>query len=131
MPDESAALNERSLGRAVRNIKFLPFNSLFYSDAQVRGLNAREVFAEKSRYCRAGFQWYKNVIWVEKAFRWMIKIGIMRREVDGQGLTSQIRITPLGRAGIKRISLPEANEPPRRIDYFFHSIQTILINLND
>jgi hypothetical protein len=33
----------------------------------------------------------------EAHFQWMIKLGILRREVDGQGLTSRIRLTPMGR----------------------------------
>lgn len=32
----------------------------------------------------------------EAHFRWMIKLGILRREVDGQGLTDRVRLTPLG-----------------------------------
>ncbi len=29
--------------------------------------------------------------------RWLISVGVLRREVDGQGLTSRFRLTPLGR----------------------------------
>lgn len=32
----------------------------------------------------------------EAHFRWMIKCGVLRREVDGQGLTNRVRLTPLG-----------------------------------
>lgn len=32
----------------------------------------------------------------ESHFRWMIRLGVLRREVDGQGLTDRVRITPLG-----------------------------------
>ncbi len=28
---------------------------------------------------------------------WLIKVGLLRREVDGQGLTDSFRLTPLGR----------------------------------
>ncbi len=28
---------------------------------------------------------------------WLIKVGLLRREVDGQGLTDNFRLTPLGR----------------------------------
>ena len=33
----------------------------------------------------------------ENEFLKLIKIGVLRREVDGQGLTSKVRITPTGR----------------------------------
>ena len=34
---------------------------------------------------------------IENEFLRLIKIGVLRREVDGQGLTSKVRITPIGR----------------------------------
>lgn len=34
---------------------------------------------------------------VEERLVWLIKVGLLRREVDGQGLTDSFRLTPLGR----------------------------------
>ena len=34
---------------------------------------------------------------IENEFLKLIKIGVLRREVDGQGLTSRVRTTPIGR----------------------------------
>lgn len=33
----------------------------------------------------------------ESALRWLIAVGLLRREVDGQGITDSFRLTPLGR----------------------------------
>ncbi len=33
----------------------------------------------------------------ESYLMWLIKVGILRREVDGQGITDSFRLTPLGR----------------------------------
>ena len=33
----------------------------------------------------------------EKYLLWLIQVGVLRREVDGQGLTDSFRLTPLGR----------------------------------
>jgi hypothetical protein len=33
---------------------------------------------------------------VETATGWLIQVGMLRREVDGQGLTDSFRLTPLG-----------------------------------
>ena len=33
---------------------------------------------------------------VETATSWLIQVGMLRREVDGQGLTDSFRLTPLG-----------------------------------
>ena len=34
---------------------------------------------------------------VESHLIWLIKVGVLRREVDGQGITDSFRLTPLGR----------------------------------
>ena len=34
---------------------------------------------------------------VEDKLVWLINVGLLRREVDGQGLTDSFRLTPLGR----------------------------------
>jgi hypothetical protein len=33
----------------------------------------------------------------ENELLWLIQVGLLRREVDGQGLTDSFRVTPLGR----------------------------------
>ncbi len=51
--------------------------------------------------------WFSTSDAIEADFRWLITVGILRREVDGQGLTSKIRLTPLGRQILEN----EANLP--------------------
>ena len=55
-------------------------------------LASRQV-AERSDWCRRPCGEDK----VEDAFRWLIRLGVLRREVDGQGLTQRVRLTPMGR----------------------------------
>lgn len=38
----------------------------------------------------------------ESYLMWLIKVGILRREVDGQGLTDSFRLTPLGRQIVEK-----------------------------
>lgn len=47
----------------------------------------------------------------ESILLWLIQVGLLRREVDGQGITDSFRLTPLGRELLKKweergISLP-------------------------
>ena len=35
------------------------------------------------------------------SYVWLINVGLLRREVDGQGLTDSFRLTPLGRAIVR------------------------------
>ena len=83
--------------RVARSFRCLPFNSLFYMDALEKGLSAETVFRNGHRYAVIRRGWFKSSEGVEAAFRWLIKIGVLRREVDGQGLTSRVRLTPLAR----------------------------------
>lgn len=39
---------------------------------------------------------------VENALMWLIQVGVLRREVDGQGITDSFRLTPLGRQLIEQ-----------------------------
>ena len=97
-------IDNRSIRRAIRALRCLPFNSSFYFDAQNAGLSAEEVFNKIERYKLSGSKWFKYAHSVEDSFRWLIKIGVLRREVDGQGLTSKVRITPIGRQGLENSS---------------------------
>jgi hypothetical protein len=38
----------------------------------------------------------------ERSLLWLIKVGLLRREVDGQGLTDSFRLTPLGRSLVEQ-----------------------------
>jgi hypothetical protein len=38
----------------------------------------------------------------ETALLWLIQVGLLRREVDGQGITDSFRLTPLGRQLVEK-----------------------------
>jgi hypothetical protein len=38
----------------------------------------------------------------ESYLLWLIKVGILRREVDGQGITDSFRLTPLGKQLVEK-----------------------------
>ncbi len=90
-------IDNRIISRATKAIRCLPFSSDFYKNVQEKGLNAEEVFLDKKQFQVSEAKWFQHANSVEAAFRWLITIGILRREVDGQGLTSKVRLTPLGR----------------------------------
>ena len=90
-------IDNRSIKRATRAFQCLPLNHSFYKDIQTKGLDAEEVFQKTIEYKLENSKWFRNSASLEDCFCWLIVIGILRREVDGQGLTSKVRITPLGR----------------------------------
>ncbi len=94
-------IDKHIINRSTRAIKCLYLNSNFYQKIKESGLSAEMVFAMKSKYISKVLFEPDNEKEIEENFLWLIKIGILRREVDGQGLTSKVRITPLGRSILK------------------------------
>lgn len=39
---------------------------------------------------------------IENCLLWLIQVGVLRREVDGQGITDSFRLTPLGRQLVEK-----------------------------
>ena len=90
-------IDKHIIKRSTRAIKCLSLNSNFYQQIQFSGLSAEDVFVMRGKYISNFPFKLKKAENIEDSFLWLIKIGILRREVDGQGLTSKVRITPLGR----------------------------------
>ena len=97
-------IDDRIKKRAILTFQCLPLNKSFYLNCESSGLTAEDVFNKKDIYCSDRSNWFKTINDVEDAFCWLIKIGVLRREVDGQGLTASIRITPMGRDLISKES---------------------------
>ncbi|HEY9636923.1 MAG TPA: Npun_F0494 family protein [Coleofasciculaceae cyanobacterium] len=60
---------------------------------------------------------------VESGLMWLIQVGILRREVDGQGITDSFRLTPLGRQLVEKWEnqggiLP----PPTLLDRLYNAL---------
>ncbi|WP_199246451.1 Npun_F0494 family protein [[Phormidium] sp. ETS-05] len=60
----------------------------------------------KNRYTRSPI----SELAAESALMWLIQVGILRREVDGQGITDSFRLTPLGRQLVEQWQ-PEGQIP--------------------
>ncbi len=86
--------------RAARSLRCLPFRRAFYEELSQGAISSGELVARAD--------WPALLfasVGVERAeahFIWLIRLGVLRREVDGQGLTERVRLTPLGRSVISR-----------------------------
>ncbi len=60
----------------------------------------------------------------ENELLWLIQVGLLRREVDGQGLTDSFRLTPLGRQLVQKWQ--ESQDPacsrPTFRDRFYNAL---------
>ena len=106
-------IDQKIFRRAKKGIRNCPFNLFLFQSLQKESLSAQDVVENKSKYLSQEFMFINSSLFIENEFLKLIKIGVLRREVDGQGLTSKVRITPTGRKVLespadlftKRISL--------------------------
>jgi hypothetical protein len=89
-------INQKAFARAAMSMTGLPFKKAFFVKVDQRAMSANELcnLTNKLTYV---FQPIKPDK-CEAYFIWLIKLGVLRREVDGQGLTNRIRLTPMGRS---------------------------------
>ena len=93
-------IEELAIDRAEHSMACLPFKRAFYEAIDKSSMSADELYKKKDW---ADFVFVSfSVERAEEHFVWMIKLGILRREVDGQGLTSRVRLTPMGRKIISK-----------------------------
>ena len=90
-------IDQKISRRAKKGIRNCPFNLFLFQSLQKESLSAQDVFENKSKYLSQEFMFINSSLFIENEFLKLIKIGVLRREVDGQGLTSKVRITPTGR----------------------------------
>ena len=90
-------IDQKIFRRAKKGIRNCPFNFFLFQSLQEGSLSAQNVFLNKSKYLNREFMFINSSLFIENEFLKLIKIGVLRREVDGQGLTSKVRITPIGR----------------------------------
>ena len=90
-------IDQKIFIRAKKGIINSPFNLDLFQTLLEDSLSAQNVFLNKSKYLSKEFMFINSALFIETEFLRLIKIGVLRREVDGQGLTSKVRITPIGR----------------------------------
>ncbi len=85
----------RALRRARLSLTCLPFRRAFYLMLRDGAISSGELAgrADAGELLRGRL----SADQLEDAFIWLIRLGVLRREVDGQGLTERVRLTPLGR----------------------------------
>tara|TARA_B100000965_G_scaffold40327_1_gene29654 strand:- start:938 stop:1312 length:375 start_codon:yes stop_codon:yes gene_type:complete len=90
-------IDQKIFKRAKKGIKNCPFNFFLFQYLLKGSLSADNVYLNKSKYLNKDYMFINSSLFIENEFLRLIKIGVLRREVDGQGLTSKVRITPIGR----------------------------------
>ncbi len=85
----------QTVERAERAVRCLPFRLTLFESMQRQGVPLKAIVGEqglRSQYTQASLP----ELVVENHLIWLIRVGVLRREVDGQGITDSFRLTPLG-----------------------------------
>lgn len=91
----------RTMARAARAVRCSPFRGKLLADMRSQSVPISAI--AENRGIHNG---YTNLplseLAAENQLLWLIEVGLLRREVDGQGITDSFRLTPLGRQLINR-----------------------------
>jgi hypothetical protein len=85
----------KTIDRAELALCCAPFNLALFAKMRWESVSVPKLAGNlglKSGYTRYPL----SELSVESATNWLIQVGMLRREVDGQGLTDSFRLTPLG-----------------------------------
>jgi hypothetical protein len=90
-----------TIKRAERAVRCAPFALELYANMIQTSVSIKAIAGlagVRSSYTRQTLSELK----AEAELLWLMQVGLLRREVDGQGLTDSFRITPLGRQLVER-----------------------------
>ena len=107
----------KTVERAERSLRVSPFLMPLFVAMRSRSVDIQEIagiVAQKQQYTQRAL----SDLAAENALNWLIQVGVLRREVDGQGITNSFRLTPLGHHIIEQWQnqgnvLPAATWPDR------------------
>lgn len=109
--------SERIKRRAQRAVDSSPFYLKLLVEMRSASVSV-PIIAEDSGMLKGYSRQPLSEVATERELVWLADVGLLRREVDGQGLTDSFRLTPLGRQIVEQWQLQGC--PDRRaglVDY--------------
>lgn len=91
----------RTVERADRAIRCSPFQLNLFTAMLYKSVPLQAIVANagiENHYTASSL----SELAVESTLLWLIQVGILRREVDGQGITDSFRLAPLGRQLVEK-----------------------------
>lgn len=100
-PRQSIQYPRRTIERAERAMRCAPFKLKLLATMMYQSVSITEIASTRglqNQYTRKPL----SELSAETELLWLIQVGLLRREVDGQGLTDSFRVTPLGRQLVQK-----------------------------
>ncbi|MBD1853496.1 Npun_F0494 family protein [Leptolyngbya sp. FACHB-711] len=94
-PSQPIQYASATIDRADRALRCSPFRLKLFATMKHQSVELRAIAGQsgvEQGYTRQSIA----ELSVENNLLWLIQVGLLRREVDGQGLTDSFRLTPLG-----------------------------------
>lgn len=89
-----------TLERGKRALRCSPFLPHLFLQMGMRSISILEI-AQQAGVAQKFTRRPLSMLAAESSLNWLIEVGLLRREVDGQGLTDRFRLTPLGQEVIR------------------------------
>lgn len=119
--------NSKTVKRAERALNCAPFLPKLFITMQNQSVPLQEISSREGHqqgYTRQPLS--ENA--AESELVWLIQVGLLRREVDGQGITDSFRLTPLGRKLMAQYETETQKFPsPSWGDYLINSLTRWMI----
>ncbi len=93
---DSLGYSRAAIARAQRAVRCSPFYYRLLAEMRTHSVSVPTI-AEDSGMLKGYTQRPLSDVATETELLWLVDVGMLRREVDGQGLTDSFRLTPLGR----------------------------------
>jgi hypothetical protein len=97
----SLNFTKKTLERAERSLVCSPFHFTLF-DAMRRDRVAMGAITGQDGVNNGYAKYPISELTADNALAWLIQVGVLRREVDGQGITDSFRLTPLGRKLVEK-----------------------------
>ena len=127
---QTFAYTPQTVKRAQVALSCSPFQLKLFQHMRSQSVPIQEIASEtgiESGYAKQGMRESKT----EAELVWLINVGLLRREVDGQGLTDSFRLTPLGRQIVEQWEQEESEIPaasiPEQISHRFNRWLKLLV----
>lgn len=110
-PGKIISYPAKTIDRADIALRCAPFHLALFAKMRWESVSVPKLAGDLG--VQSGYTRYPlSELSVETATSWLIQVGMLRREVDGQGLTDSFRLTPLGLELIEKWEAAGGKLPP-------------------
>jgi hypothetical protein len=113
-PGKIISYPDKTIDRAELALRCAPFHLVLFAKMRWESVSVPKLAGNLG--VKSGYTLYPlSELSVESATNWLIQVGMLRREVDGQGLTDSFRLTPLGLELVEKWEAVDGGLPPASI----------------